>query len=106
MIFPYLLLAAAVVLEIIATGSLPATEGFTKLKPSLISIIGYALCFFCFGIALTHLHLGIAYATWGAIGTAATPVIGYVLYHQGITKIGLFAMALIIVSVVVLNLYG
>lgn len=106
MIVSYLLLAAAVILEIIATGSLPATEGFTKLKPSLISIVGYVLCFFCFGLALLRLDLGIAYATWGAVGTAATPVIGYFLYKQGITKTGLFAMVLIIASVVVLNLYG
>jgi small multidrug resistance pump len=102
----YFLLAVSVVTEVMATSTLPATEGFTKLKPSLICAALYALCFFCFGHALGSLNLGIAYATWGAVGTVATPVIGYLFYHQRITKTGLFALVLIIGSVVVLNLYG
>lgn len=106
MIAAYLLLAASVTLEIVATSTLPASQGFTKLKPSLVSIIGYAACFFCFGHALSSLNLGIAYATWGAVGTVATPIVGYLFYKQRITKMGLFALVLIIGSVVVLNLYG
>lgn len=106
MLTAYLLLAISVFFEIVATSTLPATDGFTKLRPSLISVVGYAVCFFCFGHALAQLNLGIAYATWGAVGTVATPVAGYFLYRQKITKIGLFALALIIVSIVVLNLYG
>ena len=58
----YLLLGVSVITEIIATSTLPATKGFTKLKPSLVSVIGYVVCFYCMGIALTKLNLGIAYA--------------------------------------------
>ena len=106
MIVAYILLAVAVAAEIFATSTLPATDGFTKLKPSILSAVGYIVCFFCFGIALKSIDLGVAYATWGAVGTVATPIAGYFLYKQGITKMGLFALALIIASVVVLNLYG
>lgn len=106
MLTAYILLFISVTCEIVATSTLPATNGFTRLKPSLISIIGYTVCFFCFGHALNQLNLGIAYATWGAVGTVATPLIGYLLYKQRITKMGLFALVLIIGSVVVLNLYG
>ncbi len=59
----YVFLAISIVAEIIATSTLPATEGFTKLKPSLISIIGYIICFYCLGMCLTHIPLGIAYGT-------------------------------------------
>lgn len=58
--------------------------------------------FFCFGTVESRYSL----CYLGAVGTVATPVAGYFLYRQKITKIGLFALALIIVSIVVLNLYG
>lgn len=102
----YLLLALAVGFELVAASTLPATDGFTKLKPSLVAASCYTICFFCFGHALTVLDLGIAYATWGAVGTVVTPIVGYLFYKQKITKIGLVALVLIIGSVVVLNLYG
>ena len=102
----YAYLAVAIVTEIIATGILPATDGFRKLKPSIIAILGYVICWYCFGMCLTQIGLGIAYATWGAIGTAATPIIGYFAYQQRTTRIGIFALVLIMVCVVLLNLYG
>ena len=102
----YVLLMISVACDVIATSMLPASKGFTKLKPSLIAVVGYVVCFFCFGHALASLNLGIAYATWGAIGAVAAPVVGYLLYRQRITKIGLLALVLIIASVVILNLYG
>ena len=102
----YVLLMISVACDVVATSMLPASQGFTKLKPSLIAVVGYVICFLCFGFALTHLNLGIAYATWGAVGTVAAPIIGYLLYRQRITKLGLLALVLIIGSVVALNLYG
>ena len=102
----YVYLAVAIGTEIVATGTLSATEGFTKLKPGIAAIIGHVICWYAFGMCLTQIGLGIAYATWGAIGTAATPVIGYLAYGQRTTKIGLAAIALIMVCVVLLNLYG
>lgn len=102
----YLLLGVSVVTEIVATSTLPATKGFTKLKPSLVSIIGYIICFFCMGIALTKINLGIAYGTWGALGTAVTPIIGYIAYKQKTTKAGWFGVLLTVIGVFMLNMYG
>lgn len=106
LITAYLLLGVSIASEIIATSTLPATEGFTKLKPSLVSITGYAICFYCLGLALSKLNLGIAYGTWGAIGTAATPLIGYIVYRQKTTKAGLVGVALAVIGVFMLNIYG
>lgn len=106
MTMAYIYLAVAIITEIIATGILPSTHGFTKLKPSIAAIIGYIICWYSFGMCLTGIGLGIAYATWGVIGTAITPIIGYVAYQQRTTKTGIFAIVLIMISVVVLNLYG
>ena len=104
--FAYVMLAVAVSMEIIATSILPATKCFTKLKPSLVCIIGYVICFFCFGFALTRIPLGIAYGTWGALGTVVTPLIGYVAYRQKTSPAGLVGVVLIIIGILLMNLCG
>lgn len=102
----YLLLAISVITEIIATSTLPATRGFTKLKPSIVAVIGYIICFYCMGISLTRINLGVLYGTWGAIGTAITPIIGYIAYKQKTTKAGWIGVLLTVIGVLMLNLYA
>ena len=59
----YVFLAIAVGTETVATSTLPATMCFTKLKPSLVCIICYVICFYSLGMSLTHIPMGIAYGT-------------------------------------------
>ena len=106
MIQAYILLAISIVFEVFATSLLPATKGFTVWKPSVIAILCYIICFTAFGKCLLQLNLGIAWATWGAIGTAVTPIVGYLFYKQKLTKTGVIGLVLIIVSTITLNLYG
>lgn len=106
MILAYVLLAISIGFEVLATSMLPATKGFTVRKPTILVIVFYAICFAAFGRSLLMLNLGIAWATWGAVGTAVTPIAGYLFYKQRLTKTGVFALVLIIVSTVTLNLYG
>ena len=96
----YVFLAIAVGTEIVATSTLPATMCFTKLKPSLVCIICYVICFY------SHIPMGIAYGTWGALGTAITPLIGYIAYRQKTSKAGLIGVVLIIIGILLMNLYG
>lgn len=106
---PYLawfLMFLAIGLELFATSFLPATHGFTVLKPSLLCGLGYFFSFFCFGLCLEHINLGIAYATWSAVGTAATPFIGRILYKQKTSRIGYVGVFLIIIGVLMINLLG
>ena len=102
----YFFMAVAILSEIVATSALPATEGFRKWKPTVLSIVGYSICFYALGMSLTRIPLGIAYGTWGALGTAITPAIGYVLYRQKTSKKGLFGIVLIVIGVLMLNLWG
>lgn len=106
MIGSYILLAISILTENLAASVLTATKGFTKLKPSLICIVSYLICFGTFGIALLQINLGVAYATWGAVGMVFTTVAGYLLYNQKLTKIGFASLILIIVSIVILNLFA
>lgn len=106
MILGYILLAVSTGFEVLATSMLPSTRGFTRLKPTIIVLIMYTICFAAFGKCLLSLNLGIAWATWGAVGTVVTPIAGYLLYKQRLSKLGVLGLILIIVSTVSLNLYG
>ena len=65
--------------------------------------VGYICCFSLFPLALRSLALSVAYATWSGAGTAATALIGVLLFSEKLTPLKLFWMALIIAGVVGLN---
>lgn len=103
---PYLFLALAIVGELIGTTLLKASEGFTKLVPSIFSIICYVVCFYFFSKSLENIKLSIAYATWSGIGIIAATLISVFLYKEQISFIGIIGIILIVVGAVLLNLYG
>lgn len=106
MAFAYFLLAVSIGCEMVAASVTTSTKGFTVLKPTIICILGYGFSYYFFGLCLSDIDLSVGYATWGAVGTIVTPIVGYVVYRQKITKIGVFALILIIASIITLNLFG
>lgn len=102
----YVLLGAAIVLEIIATTLLKMSEGFTKLLPAAGCVVLYILCYFVFSKALLKIDLGVAYATWCAGGIVATTIISAVVFGQKMNAVGTVSIVLIIVGCVLLNLFG
>jgi small multidrug resistance pump len=99
------MLAIAIVTEVVATLSLKASEGFSKLGPSLIVVVGYALSFTLLGLALNRgLPMGLAYATWAAIGTATIAILGVFVFGEALSLQATIGLALIIAGVVLLNL--
>ncbi|WP_297239004.1 multidrug efflux SMR transporter [uncultured Faecalicoccus sp.] len=102
----YVLLGIAIFFEILASSLLHTSKGFTQLWPSLGCIVFYSICFFAFSKALLKIDLGIAYATWSAVGIIATTIIGVLIFDQKLTMIGGFSILLIIVGCLLLNLYG
>ena len=106
MAFAYFLLAVSIACELVAASVTTSTRGFTVLKPTIICILGYGFSYFLFGLCLSEIDLSVGYATWGAVGTIVTPIVGYFVYKQKLTKIGVFALFLIIVSIIALNLFG
>ncbi len=102
----YLLLAIAIILELIATTLLKYSEGFTKLVPTIGCLFIYFLCFFSFSKALNNLNLGVAYALWSAVGIVITSIISAVLFGQKLTITGIIGIVFIIVGCVLLNLFG
>ena len=102
----YVLLAVSIICEVLGTSILPSTKGFTVRSKTILAVILYGICFAAFGFSLKDIDLGIAWATWGAVGTIVTPIAGYLFYKQKLTRIGVFALVLIIVSTITLNLFA
>lgn len=106
MITTYLYLCIAIVAEVIATSSLKSSEGFTRLWPSLLCIIGYALAVFLLSLTLRTLPTGIAYAIWSGVGIVLVSAIGWVYYGQKLDTPAILGLSLIIAGVIVVNVFS
>jgi small multidrug resistance pump len=100
---PVLWLASAIGSEIIATVSLKLSDGFTKPIPVVVVVVGYGISFYAMSIALRSIPLGVVYAVWSGVGTAAIVVIGFFLFREVLDAVKLGGIGLIIVGVVMLN---
>ena len=99
----YLMLAVAIVLEIISTSLLKASNGFTVLLPSVAFTIGMSTTFYLFSNALKILPLGVAFAIWCGVGTAATAAVSVVLWGEALTLPMVLGMVAIVAGVIMLN---
>ncbi len=102
----WLYLAIAIAAEIVATTALKASEGFTRLYPTLITITGYLLAFYCLALTLRVIPVGIAYAVWSGAGIVAISLIGYVMFKQTLDTAALIGIGMIVAGVVVLNVFS
>ena len=102
----YLYLAIAIVAEVAGTSALKASAGFTRLWPSLIVVIGYGTAFYCLGLVLKTLPVGIAYAIWAGLGIVLVTIVGVVVYREVPDWPALLGMALIIAGVTIINLWS
>jgi len=102
----YLYLALAIVFEIFATSALKAADGFTRLVPSLLVVVGYGAAFFFLSLALRHLSIGIAYAIWSGAGIVLISVAAYVVYGQKLDAAALIGMGLIVAGVVIIQVFS
>jgi small multidrug resistance pump len=101
----WLLLAAAIASEVVGTIALKATDGFTRLAPSLVVFIGYALSFYLLALILkTGLATGVVYAIWSAFGIALVTLGGVWLYKESISLVTVLGLGIVIVGVVVVQL--
>lgn len=103
---PYVLLALTIITEVIATLSLRATEGFTKLVPSVVVVAGYGLSFWLMALTLRYLQLGVVYAIWSGVGTAIVAAVGILFLDEPARWNILAGIGLVIAGVVLLNIGG
>lgn len=98
----YLLIAG--LLEVAWAVGLKYTEGFTRLWPSVYTLVAMAGSVLMLGIALRHLPLGTAYAVWTGIGTVGTAIFGMVMLGEPAGALRLGSIALIALGIIGLKL--
>lgn len=106
MTMTWIYLGIAIVSEVIATSFLKLSDGFTKLWPSVVVVIGYGLAFFFLSLTLRSMSVGVAYAVWSGVGIVLTALIAWVAFGQKLDAAGFVGIGLIIAGVIVLNLFS
>lgn len=102
----YLYLGAAILAEVIATSLLKTSNGFTRLWPSVATVVGYSISFFCLAQTLGSVPTGVAYAIWSGVGIVLISLIAWLVFGQTLDAPALAGMGLIIAGVVVINLFS
>jgi small multidrug resistance pump len=100
----WVLLGAAIACEVAATVSLRASEGFARLWPSVIVVIGYGASFYLLSLILkTGIPSGIVYAIWSAFGIALVTLIGMAAFGDKISPVNGLGLVVVIVGVVLVQ---
>jgi small multidrug resistance pump len=103
---PWLSLGTAIVAEVIGTSALKASDGFTRLWPSVIVVVGYACAFWLLALTLRSIPVGVAYAIWAGLGIVLIALVGVVLFGQKLDAPAIIGMGLIVAGVVVMNVFS
>lgn len=102
----YIELTLAIVGEVIGTNFMKASNGFTKLLPTGVTIIAYLACFFFLAQSLKTVNLSVAYATWGGVGIILTTLVAVFYWHESVSVPELVGIVLIIIGVALCNFFS
>lgn len=100
----YAILAVAIISEVIGTTALKASEGFTKIGPAIVVVLGFGSAFYCLSLVLSSIPVGTAYAVWAGGGIVLTAAAAWIIFGQRPDLAGFIGMGLIVAGVLVLNL--
>ncbi|MBB5534387.1 DMT family transporter [Rhizobium giardinii] len=102
----YAMLVLAIVFEVLGTSAMQAAQHFTKLLPTLVMVVCYAVAFYFLSYTLRAIPVGIAYAVWSGLGIVLISLAGYFVFGQKLDFAAVLGLALIVAGVVVLNLFS
>ncbi len=103
---PWALLFIAILGEVIGTSALRASEGFTRLWPTVLVICGYAVAFYFLSLTLKTIPMGVSYAIWSGVGIVLISLIGWLVFNQALDTPALVGMGLIVAGVLVINIFS
>ncbi|GAA4678151.1 multidrug efflux SMR transporter [Streptomyces chumphonensis] len=96
----WVLLVVAGLLEVGWAVGLPYTEGFTRLWPSVFTVLGFAASMLLLAQAARTLPIGTAYGVWVGIGAAGAAIVGMAVLGEPVTAARIFFISLLLVAVV------
>jgi len=95
----WIILSVAGVFEIVWAAGLKFTEGFTRLWPSLGTVVAMAISMALLAQALKTIPVGTGYAIWTGIGAAGTAIVGMILFDESRNVIRIICIGLIIAGI-------
>jgi len=102
----WILLLIAGFLEIGWALGLKYTDGFTRLWPSIVTLVMMAISIYILSLAVKFLPIGTAYAVWTGIGAVGTAILGIILFGEATTPIRIGSIALIVTGIAGLKISG
>ncbi|KIN65076.1 Multidrug resistance efflux protein, SMR family protein [Sulfitobacter noctilucicola] len=102
----YIWLFFAILTETLGTTALQASQQFSRLWPSLATVVFYGMSFYFMSYALRAMPVGIVYAIWSGLGIVLIAGIGFVLFGQKLDLAAVLGLAMIIAGIVVIHLFS
>lgn len=102
----YILLAFAIFWETVGTTALKASDGFTKLGPSVVVVLAYGVSFYLLAQALKTIPIGIAYAIWSGLGIVCIATIGWLVFKQTLDIAAVIGMTMIVGGIIVMQVFS
>lgn len=100
----WFILTLAGIFEIVWAIGLKYTEGFTRLWPTVGTILAMLVSLGLLGIAMKSLPVGTAYAVWVGVGAVGTAIFGIILFAEPANAGRLLSLALILAGIIGLKL--
>lgn len=102
----WIFLAIAIVSEVIGTSALKSSDGFSRLWPSVLVVLGYGVAFYFLSLTLRVIPVGVAYAVWSGVGIVLITLVAWIFLGQKLDLPAMAGMTLIVAGVVVMNVFS
>ena len=102
----WVMLVVAGLFEVLWAVAMKQSVGFTKLWPSVVTLVGMIASFLLLSAAMRHIPLGTAYTIWTGIGTVGAFVAGIVVMGEQANAMRVFAAVLIVAGLLLMKLAG
>ena len=103
---PWLILLVAGIFEVVWALAMKASQGYTRLWPTLLTAGAMLVSVWLLGLSLRHLPVGTAYAVWTGIGAVGASLLGMVIFGESTAAPRLICIGLIVSGIVGLKLCG
>ncbi|MFC4931009.1 DMT family transporter [Massilia sp. GCM10023247] len=100
----WIMLVVAGVLEIVWAYSMKLSEGFTRLGPSVVTIVMMIASFALLSLSMRSIPLGTAYTIWTGIGAVGAFVVGIVMLGEPVSATRILAAVLIVSGLVLMKM--
>ncbi|WP_151802542.1 DMT family transporter [Acinetobacter guillouiae] len=102
----FLYLIIAIVAEVIATSAMKASDGFSQLSASIITVVGYAVAIYFLSLTMKMIPVGITYALWSGAGIILVSLVGFFYYKQHLDLAAIIGLIFMIIGILIIHLFS